>query len=35
MLFFIGKQQGAPCLAHVPLDVVGEHAQEDVHSYAA
>ncbi len=31
----VGKQQLAPGLAHVPLDIVGEHAQEDVRAHAA
>ena len=30
----IGKQQLAPGFAHVPLDVVGQHAQEHVRSDA-
>src|ERR1017187_7909156 len=31
----VGKHQLAPRLAHVPLDIVGEHAQEDVCSHPA
>ena len=30
----VGKHQLAPRLAHVPLDIVGEHAQEDVRPHA-
>src|SRR4051812_26064324 len=30
VLLLVGEHQLAPRLAHVPLDVVGEHAQEDV-----
>ena len=30
----VGEHQLTPGLAHVPLDVVGEHAQEDVRAHA-
>jgi hypothetical protein len=30
----VGEQQLAPGLAHVPLDVVGEHVHEDVGAHA-
>jgi hypothetical protein len=30
----VGKHQLAPRLAHVPLNIVGEHAQEDVRPHA-
>ena len=30
LLILIGKEQFTPHLAHVPLNVVGQHAQEDV-----
>ena len=30
LLVLIGEQQRAPGLEHVPLDVIGEHAQEDM-----
>jgi hypothetical protein len=30
----VGEQQLTPGLAHVPLDVVGEHVQEDVGAHA-
>ena len=33
MLLGVGEHQLAPGLAHVPLDVVGEHAQEDVRAH--
>ena len=32
-LIGVGEHQLAPGLAHVPLDVVGEHAQEDVRAH--
>jgi len=32
---FVGKHQLTPRLAHVPFDIVGEHAQEDVCAHAA
>ena len=32
-LIFVGEEQGAPRFAHVPLDVVGEHAQQDVRAH--
>ena len=33
LLIGVGEHQLAPGLAHVPLDVVGEHAQEDVRAH--
>ena len=33
-LILVGKEQGTPGLSHVPLDVVGEHAEENVASDA-
>ena len=33
LLIGIGKHQFAPGFAHVPLEVVGEHAQEDVRAH--
>ena len=33
LLVGVGKHQFAPGLAHVPLDVVGEHAQEDMRAH--
>ena len=34
LLVLIAEQQRAPGFEHVPLDVVGEHAQEDVCTHA-
>jgi hypothetical protein len=34
-LILVGKEQLAPRFAQVPLDVVGEHAQEDVAAHQA
>ena len=34
LLVGIGELQLAPGLAHVPVDLVGQHAQEDVCTYA-
>ena len=32
-LVLVAEEQWTPCFTHVPLDVVGEHAQEDVGAY--
>jgi hypothetical protein len=29
-LIFVGEEQAGPRFAHMPLDIVGEHAQQDV-----
>ena len=33
-LVFVGEEQAAPRLAHVPLDVIGEDAEENVGAHA-
>ena len=35
LLVFIGEEQRAPSFDHMPLDVVGEHGEEDVGADAA